>query len=328
MTKKNFNKIAKDVIRTQIISLKKLDRCFGKEFLKALELISKCNGKLILAGIGKSGLISRKISATLSSTGTPSFFLHPSESLHGDLGQITKQDLLLILSYSGETEELKGIIQYANRFGIKIIGVASKKESMLLKASNIKIILPMVKESGIGGLVPTSSTTMMIAFGDALAVALMYKKNFSKDKFKIFHPSGSLGKKLITAKDLMISGNKIPLIHENKKMKEALVLMSKKMLGCLVVINGKKYVSGFISDGDLRRKSKNGFIEKKVKEVMVKKPIYINENMLAAKALNLMNQKKITTLVVVNEKDYNKKSKNFKAKGILHIHTILAKGIQ
>ncbi len=146
MIKKKFNKIAKNVINTEIASLKKLNQCFGKEFLKALELISKCNGKLILAGIGKSGLISRKISATLSSTGTPSFFLHPSESLHGDLGQITKQDLLLILSYSGETEELKGIIQYANRFGIKIIGVASKKESMLLKASNIKIILPIVKE--------------------------------------------------------------------------------------------------------------------------------------------------------------------------------------
>jgi len=328
MIKKKFNKIAKNVINTEIASLKKLNQCFGKEFLKALELISKCNGKLILAGIGKSGLISRKISATLSSTGTPSFFLHPSESLHGDLGQITKQDLLLILSYSGETEELKGIIQYANRFGIKIIGVASKKESMLLKASNIKIILPIVKESGVDGLVPTSSTTMMLAFGDALAVALMYKKNFNKDKFKIFHPSGSLGKKLIAAKDLMISGSRIPLINENKKMKEAVTLMSKKALGCLVAINGKKNVSGFISDGDLRRKSKNGFMQKKVKEVMTKKPVYINENMLAAKAINLMNKKRITTLIVVSEKDYIKKSKNFKARGILHIHTILAKGIQ
>ncbi len=177
-------------------------------------------------------------------------------------------------------------------------------------------------------MVPTSSTTMMLAFGDALAVALMYKKNFNKDKFKIFHPSGSLGKKLIAAKDLMISGSRIPLINENKKMKEAVTLMSKKALGCLVAINGKKNVSGFISDGDLRRKSKNGFMQKKVKEVMTKKPVYINENMLAAKAINLMNKKRITTLIVVSEKDYIKKSKNFKARGILHIHTILAKGIQ
>ena len=161
-----------------------------------MEIINKCNGKLILTGIGKSGLISRKISATLSSTGTPSFYLHPSEASHGDLGQITKQDALLIFSYSGETEELRSIIEYANRFSIKIIGVASKKDSLLLKSSNVKIILPEVKEAGILGLAPTSSTTIMLAFGDALAVALMHKKNFGKDKFKILHPSGSLGKKM------------------------------------------------------------------------------------------------------------------------------------
>jgi len=327
MTKKKFSDIAKNVIKTEVASLKKLNSCFGKSFSKALELIAKCSGKIILAGIGKSGLISRKISSTLSSTGTPSFFLQPAEALHGDLGQITKQDILLILSYSGETEELKGILQYANRFSIKIIGVASKENSMLLKASNIKIILPKVKEAGIGGVVPTSSTTMQLAFGDALAVALMYKKNFSKDRFKIFHPSGALGKKLIEVKDVMFSGNKIPLIDENKKMKDAVILMSKKSLGCVVAINKKKYVSGFISDGDLRRKSKNNFAQKKVKDIMTKKPICISENLLAIKALNIMNKRRITNLIAIDEKAY-KKNKNFKAKGIVHIHALLNRGIQ
>jgi len=325
---KNLSAIAKKVVQIEILSLKKLKSCFGKPFSKALELISKCNGKLILAGIGKSGLISRKISATLSSTGTPSFFLQPSEALHGDLGQITRQDILLILSYSGETEELKGILQYANRFAIKVIGVASKKNSMLLKASNIKIILPKVKEAGVDGLLPTASTTMQLAFGDALAVALMHKKNFSKDKFKLFHPSGALGKKLISVKDIMLSGKKIPLINENRKMKEALVLMSKKSLGCIVATSSNNYVSGFISDGDLRRKSKNNLMQKRVKDLMTKTPIFISENLLAAKALHIMNKKKITNLIVASERDCNKKNKNFKAKGIVHIHTLLSKGIQ
>jgi len=328
MTKKNYKNIAKNVIKKEVASLKKLNNCFGKSFVKALDIISKCNGKLILAGIGKSGLVSRKISATLSSTGTPSFFLQPTEALHGDLGQITKQDVLLIMSYSGETEELKGILQFANRFGIKIIGVASKKNSMLLNASTIKIILPQVNEADQGGLVPTSSTTMMLAFGDALAVALMYRKKFNSDRFKIYHPSGSIGKKLISVKDVMFSGNKIPLINENKKMKDAVITMSKKALGCLIAVNKKKHIKGFISDGDLRRKSKNNFMEKKVKDIMTKKPICINEDMLGEKAINIMNKKKITTLIVIAEKDYIKKNKNHTAKGIVHIHNLLDKGIQ
>ena len=327
MIQKNFKKIAKNVIATEIASLKKLNRCFDQSFLQSLELISKCNGKLILAGIGKSGLISRKISATLSSTGTPSFYLHPSEASHGDLGQITRQDVLLILSYSGETEELKNILQYANRFGVKIIGVASKKNSLLLKSSNIKIILPEVNEAGIGGLAPTSSTTLMLAFGDALAVALMHKKNFSKEKFKLLHPSGTLGKKLLVAKDVMSSGKDIPLINENKNMKEAITTMSNKGFGCLVAINKKKIVTGFISDGDLRRKSKSNLMNKKVSEIMTKKPIYIGESTLAVKAIDIMNKKKITTLLVANDKDYTGKKTKFKIAGILHIHTLLMKGI-
>ena len=179
----DYKKIAKNVIAVEIAALKKLNNSFDNSFLRAIDLISKCRGKIILAGIGKSGLISRKISATLSSVGTPSFYLNPGEAAHGDLGQITNKDILLILSYSGETEELKNIIQYVNRFGIPLIGVASKKNSLLLKASDIKVVLPEVKEAGKGGFLPTSSTTMQCAFGDSLAVALMNKKKFNKFHF-------------------------------------------------------------------------------------------------------------------------------------------------
>ena len=214
----NYKKIATKVIASEIDALKKLNKSFNKSFVNAVDLISKCQGKLVLAGIGKSGLISRKISSTLSSIGTPSFYLHPSEAAHGDLGQITKKDILLVLSYSGETEELKMLIQYVNRFSVPLIGVASKKNSLLLKASDIKIILPQVKESGIGELVPTASTTMQLAFGDALAITLMNKKKFNKFNFKQLHPAGTLGKMLTTVEDLMVTGNKIPLINEEKKM--------------------------------------------------------------------------------------------------------------
>ena len=327
MIKKNFKKIAQDVIKSEIVALKKLNKSFDGSFVKALDLICKCQGKVILTGIGKSGLISRKVSATLSSTGTPSFYLHPSEAAHGDLGQITKQDLILILSYSGETEELKNIIQYANRFSIKIIGVASKENSLLLKSSTIKIILPTVIEAGIGRIAPTSSTTIMLAFGDALAVSLMHKKKFNKDKFKIFHPSGSLGKILTTVKDLMSQGSEIPIINENKKMKEAISIMTKKKLGCLVIKNLKNLVVGFITDGDLRRKSKSNLFNKKISEVMSKNPIYVGESMLAVKAINVMNKKKITTLLVAKDSDYQRKKRKFQVKGILHIHSLLMRGI-
>ena len=222
----NYKRIAKNVIAVEIAALKKLNNSFDNSFSKAVDLIAKCRGKIILAGIGKSGLISRKISATLSSVGTSSFYLNPSEAAHGDLGQINNKDILLILSYSGETEELKNIIQYANRFGIPLIGVASKKNSLLLRASDVKIVLPEVKE--VGGFLPTSSTTMQLAFGDALAVTLMNKKKFNKFNFRQLHPAGTLGKMLTTVEDLMLTGNKIPLINEEKKMSEAIKYMSKK----------------------------------------------------------------------------------------------------
>jgi arabinose-5-phosphate isomerase len=321
----NYKKVAKNVIAIEIAALKKLNKSFNTPFSKTIDLIAKCRGKIILAGVGKSGLISRKISATLSSVGTPSFYLHPVEAAHGDLGQITNRDILLIFSYSGETEELKNIIQYANRFGIPLIGVASKKNSLLLKASDIRIVLPEVKEAGEGNLIPTSSTAMQLAFGDALAVTLMNKKKFNKFNFKQLHPAGNLGKMLTTVEDLMITGNKIPLINEQKKMSEAINYMSKKKLGCLIVLNRKKFVSGFVSDGDIRRQSKKNIICLKVKDIMTKNPIYINKKTLAVKALKIMNSKKITSLIVVTNKTERKK---IKAVGIIHIHKIIGAGIK
>ena len=323
MNRLNFNKIAKQVISTEIQALKKLQKSFGKSFTEAVDLIARSQGKLILAGIGKSGLISTKGSATLSSLGTPSFFLHVGDAAHGDLGVIGKKDILLILSYSGQTEELKNIIQYANRFSIPLIGVASKTDSLLLKASDIKIILPEVKEAGIGSLAPTSSSTMFCAFLDSLAVALSYKKKFSTYDFKNIHPGGSLFKKLTTVEDLMYKDNGLPLISENTKFSVALNIMSKKKLGSLVVLNKKKFLSGFVSDGDIRRKHKKGMSNLKVKDIMTKNPLVVQKNILAAKAIKIMQKKRITALIVGKIITKNK----IKVIGLIHIHQILRAGI-
>ena len=323
MNRLNFNKIAKQVISTEIQALKKLQKSFGKSFTEAVDLIAKSQGKLILAGIGKSGLISTKGSATLSSLGTPSFFLHVGDAAHGDLGVIGKKDILLILSYSGQTEELKNIIQYANRFSIPLIGVASKTDSLLLKASDIKIILPEVKEAGIGSLAPTSSSTMFCAFLDSLAVALSYKKKFSTYDFKNIHPGGSLFKKLTTVEDLMYKSNDLPLVSENTKFSVALNIMSKKKLGSLVMLNKKKFLSGFLSDGDVRRKHKKSMSNLKVKDIMTKNPLVVQKDILAAKAIKIMQKKRITALIVGKIITKNK----IKVIGLIHIHQILRAGI-
>ena len=323
MNRLNFNKIAKQVISTEIQALKKLQKSFGKSFTEAVDLIAKSQGKLILAGIGKSGLISTKGSDNLSSLGTPSFFLHVGDAAHGDLGVIGKKDILLILSYSGQTEELKNIIQYANRFSIPLIGVASKTDSLLLKASDIKIILPEVKEAGIGSLAPTSSSTMFCAFLDSLAVALSYKKKFSTYDFKNIHPGGSLFKKLTTVEDLMYKDNDLPLISENTKFSVALNIMSKKKLGSLVMLNKKKFLSGFLSDGDVRRKHKKSMSNLKVKDIMTKNPLVVQKDILAAKAIKIMQKKRITALIVGKTITKNK----IKVIGLIHIHQILRAGI-
>ena len=328
MTKPNYIKIAKQVAKIEILELKKINKLLNSSFIKAVDLIGNCKGKIICAGVGKSGIIARKISATLSSVGISSFFLNPSEANHGDLGQIDKRDTLLVFSYSGNTSEILNMLKYANRFNIKIIGMSSKVDSLLLKASDIKILLPKVKEADPNNLVPTSSTSLQLLFGDCLAICLMNKMKFTKEKFKIYHPGGNIGQTLLLVKDIMIrERNKIPLINFNSNIVTAVKTISKKDLGIGIIIKNK-FVIGIVTDGDIRRGTKNYSKKTKITVLMSKKPLYIGENTSAAKALSIMNEKKITSLIVSSDSDYKKHKVFFKPKGILHIHSLLKYGIK
>jgi arabinose-5-phosphate isomerase len=323
MKKKDYKKIAKEVIDLEIQALKKLKKSINSSFNDAVNAISKCQSKVILCGVGKSGLIASKIAATLSSVGTPSFSLSANDCSHGDLGSISKKDLLILISYSGSTEELKNIIKYANRNKITLIGIMSKKNSILYKASDIKLFIPEVTEAGLG-IVPTSSTINQLSIGDALAVATLNKKKISKKDFKQFHPGGNLSIKLKTVEDIMLTKDKVPFINENSNMKIALKILTVKKLGTLIVKNKKGDTTGIITDGQIRRmgqKNKN-LHDLKVKEVMTKNPINVNKNILAQKALSIMNEKKITSLCVNSS---NKKNKTI---GIIHIHNLLEANIQ
>ena len=326
MNNNKFKKIAKDVISSEIKSLKKLKSSIDKNFNNVVNAITNCRkGKVILSGVGKSGIIAKKISSTLSSVGTPSFFVDASSCSHGDLGQISSNDVLILISNSGESSELKNIIQYANRNrNIILIGIVSKKNSLLYRNSDIKILLPEVKEAGPGNIVPTSSTIMQMAIGDAIAISTMKQKKFGEKDFRKFHPSGSIGARLKTVEDLMLKGNKIPFINENTNMRLALKIITKKKLGVLVVQNNSKKTSGIITDGQIRRinEKKGNLDHLKVKNVMTKNPVSVEKEILAAKALSLMNSKRITSLCV-----HQKNLKN-KTVGIIHIHNILENNIQ
>ena len=326
MNKKNYIQLARKAANTQIKELKKINKVFNKSFIKAVDLILNCKGKVIFAGVGKSGIIARKISATFSSVGIPSFFCDPAQALHGDMGQIEKKDILIIFSYSGNTSELTNMLKYANRYRIKIIGVASKADSLLLKASDIKILLPKVKESDVTGMVPTSSTSITMLLGDCLATTVMSKRKFSKEKFKVYHPGGNIGSSLLLAKDIMVSGKKLPVININKGFNEALKVMNQKKLGIVVILKNKN-ISGLVTDGDLRRIIKFNSEKINLNELMTKKPFVVNASMPAAKALAIMNEKKITSLLIVSDKDF-KKQTNMKLIGIIHIHFILNSGIR
>ena len=317
MEKKNFIKIAKNVINLEIKALEKLKKNLNNSFNQAVIEIAKCQSKVILCGVGKSGLIASKIASTLSSVGTPSFYLSATDSSHGDLGSISKKDILILISNSGQTDELKNIIKYANRNKILLIAIVSNVESILYKAADIKLLIPKVIEAE--GIVPTASTSVQLALGDALAISSMKEKKFNKSDFKKIHPAGSLGAQLMTVEDIMLTGKKIPLISENTKMSKALKILSDKKLGTLIILNKKKLISGIITDGQIRR-----FNEKKfnlnnmtAREIMTKKPIGIEKKSLVVKALSIMNEKKITSLFV-----YEKKQK-FRVIGIIHIHNIL-----
>ena len=321
MKKRNFIKTAKDTINLEIKALNKLKNSINNSFNLAVDQIVRCQSKVILCGVGKSGLIANKIAATLSSVGAPSFYLSASDSSHGDLGSISKKDILILISNSGETNELKNIIQYANRNKITLIGIVSKKESILYRSSDIKLLIPKVIEAG--SIIPTSSTTSQLALGDALAIATMKQKKFNKIDFKKIHPAGSLGAQLKTVEDIMLKDNAIPFVNEDLQMKKALKILNLKKLGFLLVRDKKKLTRGIITDGELRRISqkKQNLSNLFAKQIMTRNPIGIDKNELAVKALSLMNNKKITSLCV-----YNKKNK-LKTIGVLHIHNILQSNI-
>jgi arabinose-5-phosphate isomerase len=327
MAKVNYISIAKKAAAIQISELKKINKIFDKSFVQAVELMANCKGKVIAAGIGKSGLIARKVAATLSSVGISSFFLNPSEANHGDLGQIDKRDLLLVFSYSGNTSEIANMLRYANRFNIKIIGVAAKKDSLLLKASDVKLLLPQVRESDPTGMVPTTSTSITLLLGDCLAVALMNKISFSKERFKVFHPGGNIGQTLLLVKDIMITGNKLPVVNISKNIYDATKVIDSKKLGLVVVIE-KNRVKGILTDGDARRGIKYYSKDDYLKKFMTPNPLFISELAPASKALSLMNEKKITSLLVTSEESFNKAKSNKRLKGIVHIHSLLQYGIK
>ena len=321
MNKKKFITEANNVINLEIDALQKLKKSINNSFSEAVIKIAKCQSKVILCGVGKSGLIASKIAATLASVGTPSFSLAASEASHGDLGMISRNDILILISNSGETNELRNIIKFANRNKILLIGIVSKKNSVLHKAADIKLLIPQVIEAE--GIIPTSSTTSQLALGDALAICSMKYKKFGKLDFKKLHPAGSLGAQLRTVEDIMLTGNKIPFIDENLDMKKGLQILSKKRLGFLLIQDKRKRTKGIITDGQIRRfnEKKESLFNLSAKEIMTKNPISIDKDSLAVKALSLMNEKKITSLCV-----YNKKNK-LKTIGILHIHTLLKSSI-
>jgi len=324
--KKKIKEIAKNVISSEIESLRKLKNNINYSFEKAVEAILNCkNGKVVISGIGKSGIIGKKISSTLASVGISSFFVDAAACSHGDLGMISSNDIVILISNSGDSEELKNIISYIKRNRkIILIGIVSKKNSILYKSSNIKLLTPVVKEADPAGIVPTSSTIVQLSMGDALAVATMNYRNFGKLDFKKFHPSGMLGTKLKTVEDLMFAKNKIPFINENELMKKGLRCIAIKKLGTLIVQNKKKNTVGILTDGDIKRANNkfNNISKLKIKNIMNKKPISVEKNTLAVEALSVMNSKKITSLCV------HSKLNNKKTIGFLHIHNLLEANIQ
>ena len=310
--------IGKKVIDLQVKALKKLKNHIDSSFNDAVNKIIKCKSKVIICGVGKSGIIASKISATLASVGTPSFTVSANDCSHGDLGRITKNDVLILISNSGNTVELKNIIKYAKSNKITLIGIVSNKNSILYKSSNIKLFIPEVEESG-DGIVPTSSTVTQLSIGDALAIALMKKKRFNKFDFKKFHPSGTLANKLKTASDLMLIKKRIPFVKEDQSMKEVLKIINLKRLGFVVIIDNNALTKGIFTDGDLKRlmQKKNKIDNLKIKSLMIKNPYSVEKNTLASDVLNQMSKRKITNACV-----YSKENKQ-KTIGVLHIHDLL-----
>jgi arabinose-5-phosphate isomerase len=277
-----------------------------------------CHGRIIVTGIGKSGHVGLKVAATLSSTGTPAFFVHPSEASHGDLGMITKQDVILAFSWSGETIELGNIVTYSRRFAVPLIGVTSNPESTLATSADLVLALPPAKEACPHGLAPTTSTVMQLALGDCLAIALLESKGFTARDFKALHPGGQLGARLKFVGDLMHKGDRLPLASADGIMADAIVIMTEKALGCLGVVDESGFLKGIITDGDLRRHMGDGLLGRRVEEIMTPSPKTVSPDLLASAALEMINSSKITTLFVVE---------NGRPIGVIHVHDLLRAGV-
>ncbi|OUW96216.1 MAG: hypothetical protein CBD97_01875 [Pelagibacteraceae bacterium TMED237] len=305
---------AKRTFSKELKSIKTLSSTFNNNFFKAVEIIHNLKGRVIVTGVGKSAHIGHKLSATLTSTGTPSYFIHATEASHGDLGSIKKNDCVIAISNSGETSELNNIIQFTKRFNITLISISSNSKSSLHNNSTIGILYKKPVEACPLNLAPTSSTTMSLIIGDCIAIALLELRGFKSSHFKNLHPGGNLGKDLKYVSEIMHQGSAIPLVKLSDKMSKALLTMTKKSFGCVGVLDKKNKIVGVITDGDLRRKLNAKFFEKNAEDVMTKKPTIANKEMLVGEALNLMNAKKITSLFIC---------KNKVPVGIIHIHDLL-----
>ena len=313
----NSIEVAKSVLAKEIEGLKALEKALDDNFVKAVDIICDCKGKIVLSGMGKSGHIANKIAATFASTGTTSVFVHPGEASHGDLGMISKDDVVILLSNSGETAELKDIIFYCKRFDIPIISMVRRKSSTLVEASTIPFILPELPEV-TNVAAPTTSTTMMLAWGDALSMAVMQQKGFSNDDFGVFHPGGKLGSQFIKVSQIMASGDALPKISESDKMSDVIIEMTQKSLGCALVVGSDDELIGIITDGDLRRHMGQDLVNKIAGDLLHKNPKTIKPNSLAVEALGIMNRSTITSLAVCEDN---------KLKGLIHIHQLLSAGI-
>ncbi len=315
--------IARKVLKTEADAVFALAERLDSDFEKAVELIFRSKGRVVVTGMGKSGLVGKKIAATLASTGTPAFFLHPAEASHGDLGMVTSEDVIIAISNSGETDELVGLIPFLKRFNVGLISMTGNPRSTLSKVSDVNLDISIKEEACPLGVVPTASTTATMAMGDAVAVALLVKRGYKEEDFAFFHPGGSLGKKLfIKVGDLMHAGDALPLVFQDAPMTKAVVEISSKRLGVTVVANHDRKILGIITDGDLRRgieKWGKAVFDMKAEEVMGRNPKTISEDELAAKALSVMEGYSITSLVVPDGEG--------KARGIIHLHDILKQGI-
>jgi arabinose-5-phosphate isomerase len=317
MKKKDIVNTGKQVLQLEAKAVASLASRLDENFADAVELLSRTKSRVIVTGMGKSGLVGRKIASTLSSCGTPALYIHPAEAGHGDLGMIVKDDILMAISYSGETREICHLLEFVKRIGIRLIGITGNKNSKLAKYSDIVLETQVEREAGPAGVVPTASSTAALAMGDALAIALMKKKAFGIKDFVFFHPQGEAGKRLIKIKNLMHKGGSIPQVSRNVSMKNAIDEISEKKLGMTCVIDQNEILVGIITDGDLRRalqKYGQKFMQKKAKECMTENPLTIDKNDLATKALNLMEENKITSLIVKNKKG--------KIEGIIHLHDL------